>query len=900
MLNRSLLFRRKAHSSSIPPPPAPLPIYLQQVLDRAIVAAKQFGTNTSTQEAVNKIVSTASSNGCENKIQLARMAVEETTRGLFEDKVFKNQFACEYVVNSLTNVKTVGVLEKDHAFGFTKIAEPIGVILALTPVTNPTSTVLYKSLMALKTRNAIIIAPHPSAAKCSKAAADIIYQAAVSAGAPENCIQTLQNVSRAEVELFMQNPNIALTWATGGAAMVQAAMKSGRPSITGGAGNCPAVVDETADLQEAASQILLSKAFDNGLLCAAENSVVVVGDENRYQAFKDEVTLRGGVILTSAQSEAMRTIILGSDGLVNIQIVGKTACDIAKMAGFTVPPETRALLAEVDKVGPAEPWSHEKLSPLLALYKSDSIESATSTAVQLLSYGGLGHTSVLYTTDESRISAFSLACPATRVLINCPSSQGAIGELYNFRLKPTLTIGCGKYGSGSLTTEISPLNFLSIKVVVERRDHHLWFKSPQNIYFAANCMPPSLREEIRIFNIKRVFIVSDRGCQEAKIVDRVVDMLKAIPSIVDFQVFSTVESDPSFNTVKAGAKELMLFKPDCIVAVGGGSPMDAAKIMRMLVENPQFIADDFSSVISHFTDINSALLRLDPRVPRSRLICIPTTSGTGSEVNPFAVISSINGQKNQLASYSFTPDTAIVDSELTATQPKALAINSGLDALSHAIESLVSILASEFTKPYSLHATKILLAPIGKGGLRDAVQTSNQITLHESNVAKKNVHRAATIAGLAFANSFLGIGHSLAHALGSYFQLPHGLCCALVLPYVVRYNSASNPTKLSMFPNIHSPIAGDAYSEVVNGGSVNDLIEQIQELRKDLGTPMSIRDALIHHGGYSSFNHSDFDKLIDEMCLKAFVDPCTASNPRLPMVSELKIILKKAWEGEKP
>lgn len=506
------------------------------------------------------------------------------------------------------------------------------------------------------------------------------------------------------------------------------------------------------------------------------------------------------------------------------------------------------------------------------MYKCDSFSSAIAKATEILNYGGLGHTSVLHTSDDLRISEFANASPTTRVLINSPSSQGAIGDIYNFRLKPTLSIGCGRWGSGSLTSEITPMSFLSVKTVAERRDRYLWMKVPPHVYFEQNCLPPALREEMHINQYKRVFVVSDRGCVDARIVGKVTAVLNTISTITAFEVFSNVEPDPSFSTVVLGAAEMKRFQPDCIVAVGGGSPMDAAKLMRLLYEQPSF-THDFSSLAARFMDINKRIFKLDSSKSRPSLICIPTTSGTGSEVTPFAVIfDNATRKKYALASYSFTPECAIVDADLATTQPRNLAINSGFDALSHAIESLVSVLASEFTKPLSLSAAQTILAPAGKGGLRDAVSVS--LPLLQKHMAQKRVHHAATIAGTAFSNAFLGIAHSLAHTLASNFHLPHGLCCILVLPYVIRFNAACNPTKMTAFPNLHSPGAAAAYSQVyggrggepeeAEGGSVDALIHNIQQLRRELGSPMSIRAAT------ADSTTADFDRVVDDMSLAAF------------------------------
>jgi acetaldehyde dehydrogenase / alcohol dehydrogenase len=843
---------------------------LLQRISEVRAAQKEFSTYT--QEKVDEIFMAAAMAANNSRITLAKLAVEETGMGIVEDKVIKNHFASEYIYNNYKDEKTCGVIEKDEAFGITKIAEPIGIIAAVVPTTNPTSTAIFKALIALKTRNGIIFSPHPRAKNSTIAAAKLVLDAAVKAGAPKRIIGWIDEPSVDLSKIVMSECD--LTLATGGPGMVKAAYSSGKPAIGVGAGNTPAIIDDTAHIKMAVNSILLSKTFDNGVICASEQSVIVL--ESIYDEVRTEFAERGAYILNNEQTDKVRKILL-INGSLNSKIVGQSACKIAALAGLTIPENAKVLIGEVESVELEEPFSHEKLSPVLAMYKVKDFTTAISHAVRLVELGGFGHTSVLYADTQKakeKINLFSSSMKTGRTIINMPSSQGAIGDIYNFKLSPSLTLGCGSWGGNSVSENVGPKNLLNIKSVAERRENMLWFRVPEKIYFKYGSVGVALRE-LHDMNKKKAFIVTDRVLYELGIVDNVTKVLDDIG--IDYKIFYDVEPDPTLLTAKKGATEMLNYKPDTIIAVGGGSAMDAAKIMWVLYEHPEVKFDDLAM---RFMDIRKRVYSFPKLGEKAMMVAIATTAGTGSEVTPFAVITDEKtGAKYPLADYELTPDMAIIDSELMMNMPKGLTAASGIDALTHGIEAYVSVLASEYTNGLALEAIRLIFKYLP---LAYSEGTTNI-------KAREKMAHASTIAGMAFANAFLGVCHSMAHKLGAMHHIPHGVANGMLINEVIKYNSVDNPRKQAAFPQYKYPNAKWRYARIADylnlGGTNEDekvdlLINAINELKAKINIPMTIKEAGV--------SEAKFYASLDEMSEQAFDDQCTGANPRYPLISEIK------------
>ena len=853
---------------------------LQKTIEKVRKAQQEFAKYT--QEQVDKIFQAAAIAANQNRIPLAKMAVEETGMGVVEDKVIKNHYAAEYVYNKYKNVKTCGVIEKDENYGITKIAEPIGVIAAVIPTTNPTSTAIFKTLLALKTRNGIIISPHPRAKKSTIEAARIVLEAAVKAGAPEGIIAWIDVPSLELTNLLMQSADIIL--ATGGPGMVKAAYSSGKPALGVGAGNTPAVIDETADVVLAVNSIIHSKTFDNGMICASEQSVIV--SDKIYDQVRNEFMKRGCYLLNAEQTEKVRkTIII--NGALNAKIVGQSAYTIAKLAGVDVDENIKILVGEVESVELSEEFAHEKLSPVLAMYKASSFDDALSKAYRLIEDGGLGHTSSLYintVTEKEKIEKFYNTMKTCRVLINTPSSQGGIGDIYNFKLAPSLTLGCGSWGGNSVSENVGVKHLINIKTVAERRENMLWFRAPEKVYLKRGCLPVALEELKNVMGKKRVFIVTDTFLYENGYTKVVTDKLDEMGIV--HETFFDVAPDPTLACAREGAKLIDAFKPDCIIAVGGGSAMDAAKIMWVMYEHPDI---DFLDMAMRFMDIRKRVYTFPKMGEKAYFIAVPTSAGTGSEVTPFAVITDeTTGQKYPLADYELLPKMAIVDANLMMNAPKGLTSASGADALVHAIEAYASMMATEFTDGLAIEAIKTIFEYLPRAYENGANDPE----------AREKMANAATMAGMAFANAFLGICHSMGHKLGAYHHLPHGITVSLVLDEVMRFNSAEIPNKMGTFPQYDHPHTLRRYAEIaeaLNIGGANDyekmenLITKIDELKERIGIKKTIREYGIEE--------QDFLATLDEMSEKAFDDQCTGANPRYPLISELKDIYLKTYYG---
>jgi acetaldehyde dehydrogenase / alcohol dehydrogenase len=851
---------------------------LMQRIEQIREAQKQFATYS--QEQVDEIFRQAAMAANNARIKLAKMAVEETGMGIVEDKVIKNHFASEYIFNQYKDEKTCGIIEKDEAFGITKVAEPIGVIAAVVPTTNPTSTAIFKSLIALKTRNGIIFSPHPRAKNSTIAAAKIVLEAAVKAGAPEGIIGWIDEPTVELSQVVMAQADIIL--ATGGPGMVKAAYSSGKPAIGVGAGNTPAIIDETAHLKMAVSSILLSKTFDNGVICASEQTVIVMDEV--YEEVRNEFIERGAYFLKGDEVDKVRGIIL-KNGALNAAIVGQSAAKIAEMAGVIVPIDAKVLIGEVESVELEEAFSHEKLSPVLGMYRVKSFEEALKKAVRLVELGGFGHTSVLYTDQvkcKDRIEKFGAAMKTGRTIINMPSSQGAIGDIYNFRLAPSLTLGCGSWGGNSVSENVGVKHLLNIKNVAERRENMLWFRVPEKVYFKYGSLGVALRE-LKDLNKKKAFIVTDKVLYDLGFVDTVIKVLEDIG--VDYKVFYDVAPDPTLATARKGAAEMASFKPDTIIAVGGGSPMDAAKIMWVLYEHPEVRFEDLAM---RFMDIRKRVYKFPTMGEKAMMVAIPTSAGTGSEVTPFAVITDEKtGVKYPLADYELTPDMAIVDAELMMRMPKGLTSASGIDALTHALEAYVSVLASEYTNGLALEAIRLIFKYLP--------QAYNEGTTNIK--AREKMAHASTIAGMAFANAFLGVCHSMAHKLGATHHVPHGVANALMIEEVIRFNAVDNPRKQAAFPQYKYPNAKWRYAKIAEylnlGGNTEDekielLIKAINDLKAKINIPKTIKEAGV--------SEKKFYATLDEMSEQAFDDQCTGANPRYPLISELKQMYINAFE----
>ena len=853
---------------------------LAKTLEKVKNAQKKFSKYS--QEQVDKIFQAAAIAANEARIPLAKMAVEETGMGIVEDKVIKNHYAAEYIYNKYKNEKTCGVIYQDDSYGIKKIAEPVGIVAAVIPTTNPTSTAIFKTLIALKTRNGIIISPHPRAKKSTIEAAKTVLEAAVKAGAPEDIIEWIDVPSLELTNMLMQSADIIL--ATGGPGMVKSAYSSGKPALGVGAGNTPAVIDESANVILAVNSIIHSKTFDNGMICASEQSVIV--SDKIYDKVKDEFVKRGCYILNPEETEKVRkTIII--NGALNAKIVGQKAHKIAELAGVSVPENTKILIGEVENVDLSEEFAHEKLSPVLAMYKSSSFDDALEKAYKLIEDGGLGHTSSLYVntvTEKEKIEKFYSKMKTCRVLVNTPSSQGGIGDLYNFKLTPSLTLGCGTWGGNSVSENVGIKHLLNIKTVAERRENMLWFRAPEKVYMKRGCLPVALEELKNVMNKKRVFIVTDTFLYEngyTKVVTEKLDEMGIV-----HETFFNVAPDPTLACAKEGAKLIDAFKPDCIIAIGGGSAMDAAKIMWVLYEHPEV---DFLDMAMRFMDIRKRVYTFPKMGEKAYFIAVPTSAGTGSEVTPFAVITDeTTGQKYPLADYELLPKMAIVDADMMMNAPKGLTSASGIDALVHSIEAYVSMMATEFTDGLAIEAIKTIFEYLPRAYEEGA----------NDPIAREKMANAATMAGMAFANAFLGICHSMGHKLGAYHHLPHGVTVGLVLDEVMRFNAEEVPTKMGTFPQYEYPHALRRYAEIADslnlGGNTDQeklerLINKIDELKERVGFKKTIKDYGI--------SEEDFLSTLDEMSEKAFDDQCTGANPRYPLISEIKEIYLKTYYG---
>jgi len=852
---------------------------LEQLIQRVKAAQRKYATYT--QEQVDTIFKKAALAANAARIPLAKMTVTETGMGVVEDKVIKNHFASEIIYNKYKADKTCGVIEEDKAFGIQKIAEPVGILAGIVPTTNPTSTAIFKALIALKTRNAIIFSPHPRAKDCTIEAARIVLDAAVAAGAPEDIIGWIDEPTVPLSQALMQHPDINLILATGGPGMVRAAYSSGHPSLGVGAGNTPALIDSSAHLKMAVSSIILSKTFDNGMICASEQSVIVVDDV--YDEVRREFIERGAYFLTPEERGKFAKLII-INGRLNADIVGQPVSKLAELAGVTIPEDTRVIIGEVEKIGTDEPFAFEKLSPILAMYRATDFEDAVEKAEQLVLFGGRGHTAVLYTAPSNidHIKQFEDKVQTARVLINTPSSQGAIGDLYNFRLDPSLTLGCGTWGGNSISENVEPKHLLNIKTVAERRENMLWFRVPPKIYFKYGALPVAIRE---LAGKRRAFIVTDKPLYDLGVTAPLEAALEEIG--LKFDTFYDVEPDPSLETVQRGLALMNTFQPDVIIAIGGGSPMDAAKIMWLLYEHPEI---EFEGLAMRFMDIRKRVYELPPLGDKAIMIAVPTTSGTGSEVTPFAVVTDRRTNiKYPLADYALTPTMAIVDPELVLNMPKKLTAYGGIDALTHALEAFVSVLASEYTNSMALEAIRLLfkyLPSAYKNGANDPK-------------AREKVHYAATMAGMAFANSFLGICHSMAHQLGGVFHVPHGLANALMISHVIKYNSTDAPFKQATFSQYKYPNAKWRYARIASylglpgeteEEKVNSLIAAVEGLKRELDIPTSIKDAI-------AGTPQEFYAKVEHLADQAFDDQCTGANPRYPLITDLKQLLEDAYEG---
>ena len=854
---------------------------LEKALKRIREAQKIFGTYS--QEQVDKIFFEAAMAANRARIPLAKMAVAETGMGIVEDKVIKNHYASEYIYNAYKNTKTCGIIDEDKAAGIIKIAEPIGVVAAVIPTTNPTSTAIFKTLLALKTRNGIIISPHPRAKNSTIAAAKIVLEAAVKAGAPEGIIGWIDVPSLDMTNTVMKESDIIL--ATGGPGMVKAAYSSGKPAIGVGAGNTPAIIDDTADILLSVNSIIHSKTFDNGMICASEQSVIVL--DKIYKKVKKEFADRGCYFLNEEETEKVRkTIII--NGSLNAKIVGQTANKIAELSGISVPENTKILIGEVENYDLSEEFAHEKLSPVLAMYKAKDFDNALVIAEQLIEDGGLGHTSSLYAnevTAREKLEKFAHRMKTCRILLNTPSSQGGIGDLYNFSLAPSLTLGCGSWGGNSVSENVGVAHLLNTKTVAERRENMLWFRTPQKVYMKKGCLAVALDELKHVMNKKNVFIVTDTFLYENRYTKPITDKLEQLG--INYTVFHDVEPDPTLACAKEGAKLMQSFKPDAIIAIGGGSAMDAAKIMWVMYEHPEA---DFMDMAMRFVDIRKRIYTFPKMGEKAYFIAVPTSAGTGSEVTPFAVITDEEtGIKYPLADYELMPNMAIVDADLMMNAPKGLTAASGIDALTHSLEAYAAMLATDYTDGLALKAIKTIFEYLPKAYDNGA----------NDPVAREKMANAATMAGMAFANAFLGICHSMAHKLGAYHHLPHVVANALLINEIIRFNASETPVKMGTFPQYDHPHTLARYAEIADflrlpgkndTEKMENLIKEIDKLKEKVGIKKSVKEYGI--------SEEDFMATLDEMTEAAFDDQCTGANPRYPLMSEMKEIYLKVYYGK--
>ncbi|MBR4116800.1 MAG: bifunctional acetaldehyde-CoA/alcohol dehydrogenase [Clostridia bacterium] len=854
---------------------------LETAIKNIRAAQKLFANNS--QKQVDKIFLAAASAANKARIPLAKMAVEETGMGVVEDKVIKNNYASEYIYNAYKNTKTCGVIEEDKSYGIKRIAEPIGVIAAVIPTTNPTSTAIFKCLLALKTRNAIVISPHPRAKNSTIAAARLVLEAAVKAGAPEGIIDWIDTPSLDMTNTVMKESDIIL--ATGGPGMVKAAYSSGKPALGVGAGNTPAIIDDTADILLAVNSIIHSKTFDNGMICASEQSVIVI--ESVYEAVKREFSARGCYFLNDDETEKVRkTIII--NGALNAKIVGQSAAKIAELAGVTVPEGTKILIGEVESVEYSEEFAHEKLSPVLAMYKANDFEDALKKAEQLVADGGYGHTSSIYLnelTENEKLQEFSARMKTCRILVNTPSSHGGIGDLYNFKLAPSLTLGCGSWGGNSVSENVGVKHLLNIKTVAERRENMLWFRAPEKVYIKKGCLPVALDELRSVRGSKKAFIVTDTFLYQNGYTKAITDKLDEMG--IAHTTFFDVQPDPTLKNAKEGAKQMCAFEPDTIIALGGGSAMDAAKIMWVLYEHPEA---DFMDMAMRFIDIRKRVYTFPKMGEKAYFIAVPTSAGTGSEVTPFAVITDEEtGIKYPLADYELLPNMAIIDTDYHMSAPKGLTAASGIDAVTHAVEAYASMMATDYTDGLALQSLKNIFKYLPRA-------YANGLTDIE---AREKMANAATMAGMAFANAFLGVCHSMAHKLGAFHHLPHGVANALMIEEVLRFNASEAPAKMGTFSQYDHPNTLARYAEIADylglGGNTDEekleeLINAINSLKETVGIKQTIKDYGI--------DENDFLDRLDDMVEQAFDDQCTGANPRYPLMSEIKQMYLNAYYGK--
>ncbi len=832
-----------------------------------------------TQEQVDAITQAMALAGLDNHMLLAKMAIEETDRGIFEDKVTKNMFATEYIYHSIKYEKTVGIVNQNEHEDFYEIIEPVGVIAGVTPVTNPTSTTMFKSIISAKTRNPIIFAFHPSAQKCSTEAARILRDAAIKAGAPKDCIQWIVAPAIEATQALMNHKGVSLILATGGTGMVKSAYSCGKPALGVGPGNVPCFIEKTAKLKRALTDLILSKSFDNGMICASEQAVIL--EEPIYDWAIEFMKAQKCYFTTSEETKKIESTVMNVERCaVNPAIVGKSPYTIAQMAGINIPEDTKILCCEIDGVGKDYPLSYEKLSPVLAVLKVKDVAEGLDVAEQMVAIGGMGHSSVLHTSDETVINEFSGRMKTGRIIINSPSTHGAIGDIYNTNM-PSLTLGCGSYGSNSTTSNVTAVNLINKKRVAKRRVNMQWFKVPEKIYFEPGC----LQYLEKMPNISRAFIVTDPFMVKLGYVDKVLYYLRKRQSYVNSEIFTDVESDPSLDTVLKGAEMMNDFQPDVIIALGGGSAIDAAKGMWLYYEHPE---TDFKGLSEKFMDIRKRVYKLPKMGNKAKLVAIPTTSGTGSEVTSFAVITDKErNTKYPLADYELTPDVAIIDPDFVMTVPPATTADTGLDVLTHAIEAYVSVMASDYTDALAIKAIQLVFEYLPRAYRNGADQT-----------AREKMHNASAMAGMAFTNAFLGINHSMAHKLGGEFHIPHGRANAILLPYVIEYNGVASPTKFVSFPKYEHYIADDKYAEIAKAmglefnttqEAVKALADAVRGLMKEVNIPLSIKDCGVEK--------DKFEEKVNYLAVKAFEDQCTTANPRLPLIKELEDIYRKAYIG---
>ncbi|GLT14205.1 bifunctional acetaldehyde-CoA/alcohol dehydrogenase [Vibrio algivorus] len=853
---------------------------LDALVARVQAAQKEFATFS--QEQVDHIFRAASLAANQARIPLAQQAVAESGMGIIEDKVIKNHFASEFIYNKYRDEKTCGILEEGT--DTITIAEPVGIICGIVPTTNPTSTAIFKSLISLKTRNGIIFSPHPRAKNSTNDAAKLVLDAAVAAGAPKDIIGWIDQPSVELSNALMKHDGINLILATGGPGMVKAAYSSGKPAIGVGAGNVPVVIDETADIKRAVASVLMSKTFDNGVVCASEQAVIVMDEV--YEEVKERFASHKGYVLSKAEADKVRKVLL-INGNLNADIVGQPAVKIAELAGVKVPADTKVLIGEGGVVSHDDEFAHEKLSPTLGMFRASSFENAVEQAVTMVEIGGIGHTSGLYTnqdTNADRIKYFGDKLKTARILINIPTTHGGIGDLYNFNVAPSLTLGCGSWGGNSISENVGPKHLINKKTVAKRAENMLWHKLPKSIYFRRGSLPVALTD---LEGKKRAFLVTDRFLFNNGYADEIVSLLKA--QGMEVQTFFDVEADPTLSVVEKGAAQMQSYQPDVIIALGGGSPMDAAKIMWVMYEHPE---THFEELSMRFMDIRKRIYKFPKMGAKAELVCVTTTSGTGSEVTPFAVVTDDRtGAKYPLADYELTPNMAIVDANLVMNMPKSLTAFGGYDAITHALEAYVSVLANEYSDGHALQALKML---------KEYLPSSYQNGAADP-IAREKVHNAATIAGMSFANAFLGVCHSIAHKIGAEFHIPHGLANALMISNVIRFNANDNPTKQTAFSQYDRPQARRRYAEIADhlglsqegdrtAQKIERLLTWLDEVKKDLDIPMSIQAAGV--------NEADFLAKLDNLAVDAFDDQCTGANPRYPLISELKEVLKAAYYGK--